>query len=352
MYPGKDPEDQLDIPQQSKPSKGKLRFLPGTLRRIIHLFLPRRKLTEVLIKEIKAHGCDAIVIRTGSVDPIIGRIKKACPDARVCLEINSAAFDESFPGLPLRSLFQKLEVLKFSAADAIVVVSTYLKHYLEQRGIPSGKILVNHNGVSMGAVEYSGNEDIRQRCGIPKEAFLLGYIGGMEPFRRLPEVVLHIAELRRAGNNDIYTLLIGDGKDMPAVQAAIKANADVLGDSVNCLGWKAHTEVAKYLAALDVAIFPFTNDYCSPLKLFEYLGAGVPTIGPDTSAVREVFEDGVHLELVQQDGSDFMESVLKLKNNPQLRSELGKNGRQLVLAEYTWEKNAERVIRHIQSVRT
>jgi glycosyltransferase involved in cell wall biosynthesis len=75
----------------------------------------------------------------------------------------------------------------------------------------------------------------------------------------------------------------------------------------------------------------------------------VPTIGPDTPAVREVFENGVHLQLVKQDGSDFLSTLLDLKNNPQLRTELGRNGQRLVLNQYTWKKNAERVVGHIQN---
>jgi glycosyltransferase involved in cell wall biosynthesis len=82
--------------------------------------------------------------------------------------------------------------------------------------------------------------------------------------------------------------------------------------------------------------------------LFEYLGAGIPTIGPDTSAVREVFEDNVHLRLVKQDGSDFVTAILDMKNNAALRVALGKEGQRLVLDEFTWERNAERVVQYIQ----
>jgi len=35
-----------------------------------------------------------------------------------------------------------------------------------------------------------------------------------------------------------------------------------------------------------------------------------------------------------------------------MRSELGTKGRKLVLSEYTWNKNAERVVQHIQDIKT
>jgi glycosyltransferase involved in cell wall biosynthesis len=120
---------------------------------------------------------------------------------------------------------------------------------------------------------------------------------------------------------------------------------------VKLVGWQEHSEIPRFLSAFDLAIFPFTNDYCSPLKLFEYLGAGVPTIGPDTPAVREVFEDGVHLKMVKQDGSDFIDTILELKASKEYRMKLGQAGQRLVLSEYTWTRNAERVIKHIQEMR-
>ena len=264
------------------------------------------------------------------------------------MEINSAYFDEEFPNLPLRRLFQKWEVAYFDRADAIVVVSSYLKEYLQRHGANPDKILVNQNGVSTDIVDLKGVGDVRARHGIPAEAFVIGYVGGMEAFRRLPEVVRHIADLRKAGNTDLYFIIVGDGGDMDAVQAAICSERNVLAGAVVLTGWLPHQEVVPYLSTFDVAIFPFTNAYCSPLKLFEYLGAGIPTLGPDTPAVREVFQDGVHLKLVRQDGSDFAEKVLELKADPELRKKLGKEGQRLVLSEYTWEKNAERVVRHME----
>jgi len=306
-------------------------------------------LASALIDEIKTNGCDVVVIRTGVKFPALKDIKDACPEVRVCLEINSAYFDESFPGLPLRSIFQKWEVMRFSRADALVVVSSYLKEYLEARGVAPEKILVNQNGVDATAINRSGVNDLRKQYGIPRDSFVIGYIGGMETFRRLPEVVTYIAELRRAGNEDVYLLLVGDGADKAAVQAAIEAEGSAFKNAVILAGWQEHAEIPRFLKTFDLAIFPFTNDYCSPLKLFEYLGAGVPALGPDTSAVREVFEDGVHLKLVSQDGSNFIDTILELKNNPQLRNALGRKGQELVLKEYTWEKNAERVVGHIKN---
>ena len=330
--------------------RAKLWFIPPTIRQIIYYFVPRWNLTRALIQEIKSKDCDTLVIRTGLKLPVINQIKRACPDTTVCLEINSAYFEESFPDLPFKSVFQKWEVKRFFKADVIMVVSAHLKSYLEKFAPDSKKIMVNQNGVSTTITNLSGVKGLRDKFNIPEDSFVIGYIGGMESFRRLPEVVAYFAELRRSGNDDLYFLIVGDGEDMAAVQHAIDAQSDVLKDSIKLTGWVPHSEVPRYLATFDIAVFPFTNSYCSPLKLFEYLGVGLPTIGPDTQAVKEVFQDRTHLLMVNQDGSDFMAAILELKNDPGLRSKLSNRGQQLVLKEYTWDKNAQRLIGFIQSV--
>jgi glycosyltransferase involved in cell wall biosynthesis len=350
LYPKTAPQANSGHGDKRTATREKLRFLPSAARQVIRFFKPKLELTSEIISEIKANSCNVLIIRTGFRLPIVRKIQKACPGVTVCLEINSAFFDESFPGIPLRSVLQKLEVMQFRRADAIVVVSSYLKSYLEDRGIASDKILVNQNGVNEKTIGLSGVGNVKQDYDIPENAFVVGYVGGMETFRRLPEVVGFFAELRRYGHDDLYFLIAGDGVDMQAVKDAVEADKEVLGDSVKLAGWQEQSELPRFLNTFDLAIFPFTNDYCSPLKLFEYLGAGIPTIGPDTSAVREIFEDGVHLKLVKQDGSNFISAVIGMIADPESSADLGKNGQRLVLSQYTWKQNAERVIKHIQSV--
>jgi len=351
LFPGTAPRSSFQNMPGQQASRGKLWFLPQTVRKIVVFFMPRRELTRAVISELVTNRCEVLIIRTGVRLPAIRKIKKACPNTTICLEINSAYFDESFPNLPLRSVFQRWEVTRFKLADAIVVVSSYLKTYLEKRGLPAEKILVNQNGVNAGAIDLAGVHDVKDDYGIPDNAFVIGYIGGMETFRRLPEVIGYIAKLLRSSKEELYFIIVGDGKDMPTVKAAIEADRDILDGVVKLAGWQEQSDLPKFLRTFDLAIFPFTNDYCSPLKLFEYLGAGIPTIGPNTSTVREVFEDGVHLRLIKQDGSNFISTVLEMRADPQLRNKLSNNGRRLVLSEYTWGKNAERVVGHIQSVR-
>ena len=144
LYPEAPPNDiSTDIPYKKKKRK-KLWFLPLMMERTIRYFWPKRALTRSLISRIQMYGCDAVVIRTGANQPIFKQIKKECPEVSICLEINAADFDEAYAGLPLRSIFRKWEVRRYDQADALSVVSSYLKNYHERYGVCSRKIIVNH----------------------------------------------------------------------------------------------------------------------------------------------------------------------------------------------------------------
>ncbi len=335
--------------------RGKLRFLPTALQTFVRCFIPRSALVKELEKEIRAGKYDCLLIRASfQRNLMLGRLKKSLPDIVLVLEINSAYFDEKFHAIWLRKLWQWVEAGRYKRADRIIVVSSYLKDYLVGRGVPDEKICVNPNGVNPTLFDHQTSAKktmLRRQLGIPDDAFVLGYVGGMEPFRRLNEVVERFAELRRQGNNTLYLLLVGDGEDMPRVTAAIDSHRAVLTGWIQCLGWQPYELIPQMISAFDVAIMPFTNPYCSPLKLFEYLAMGVPTMGPDTPAVREVVEDGTHLRLVNQDGSNFSDVVSELKNSPHIRRRLAMEGQRWVLENHTWEKNAERVMEHVRSAR-
>ena len=241
-------------------------FIPQGLRKFIACFTPRYHLTRQICREIENGGYNCLIIRVaGHRNIVLKKIKRMYPTVTVCLEINALRFLEEFPNVWFRSLWQKIEVMRFKYADKISVVSDNLKQYLEGRGISEKKIFVNPNGVNEEIFNADRSASLRSKIrtnlDIPKEAFVLGYVGGMERFRRLPEVVEYVAAIRRMGNKRLFLLLIGDGDDMPAVLDKIKENSDALEGWSKLVGWVDYERVPEIMSCFDAAIFPFTQAY-------------------------------------------------------------------------------------------
>lgn len=323
-------------------------------RRVVRYCLPKRDLTKLIIRAAKEFSSDVIIARPSGIhNADYKRIRKAIPGVTICFEINSAYFDEAHNHFWLRPFLQKLEVQRFQHADVVTVVSSYLRDYLVERGFQKEKVLINHNGVDAESFRPKNIEPEAMPIlrNIPEHAFVLGYVGGMEAFRKLPLLIQQVANLRKNGYEDLFLLIVGSGRDEALIDQAIAQQGIALQHSVLRTGWVPHHVVPSLLTRVNVALFPYTNPYCSPLKLFEYLGAGLACIGPNTAAVREVFTHNQHLLLAAQDGSDFEKHIIALRTDPKFASELAARGQELVLSKFTWQENVNRVLSHIERFR-
>ena len=90
---------------------------------------------------------------------------------------------------------------------------------------------------------------------------------------------------------------------------------------------------------------PDSNNYGSPMKLFEYGALGKPVVMPRYSPIEEVLEDGVN-GLMFEPGSvvDMADKIVRLAKDPALRARLENRLKHDVLTNHTWTKNAERIL--------
>lgn len=86
-------------------------------------------------------------------------------------------------------------------------------------------------------------------------------------------------------------------------------------------------------------------DMAQPNKLFEYMSAGLPVIASNFPLWREVVE-GSHCGLTVDPTrpQDIAEAIDRLLAAPQLRREMGENGRQAVLQTYNWNPEGQKLV--------
>jgi glycosyltransferase involved in cell wall biosynthesis len=244
----------------------------------------------------------------------------------------------------------KLEIRQLKRANLIMVVSSYLKQRLVAHGIPEHKILANHNGANVELFDpyrHPKNMELRDSWGVQPSGFLFGYVGGMETFRKLPRVVVSFAEFAES-NPLAYLVIFGAGVDFEAVKKTWEALPANIKNKIHLAGLVPYETVAEAMGCFDCAIFPFSNPYGSPQKIFEYMAMGLPVLGPEVPAVTEVFEDRTHLRLAKQDGSNLVSLFKEMMDNPELNQRMAACGRQLVLDQFTWDSNAKRLVQFLQ----
>lgn len=91
---------------------------------------------------------------------------------------------------------------------------------------------------------------------------------------------------------------------------------------------------------------PAENHYeAQPVKMFEYMAAGLPVIASNFPFWKKIVEDtkcGICVN--PQDAQEVRAACEKLLSDPKAAQEMGKNGRQAVLACYSWESEEKKLM--------
>jgi glycosyltransferase involved in cell wall biosynthesis len=260
------------------------------------------------------------------------------------LEVNAPIFEERarYDGLALKGLARWSQAYAWKAADYVLPVTGVLGDIVASYGVPRERIVVIPNGIN--ASEFSSAPEpqaAKAALGLDGN-IVLGFTGFVRDWHGLDKVISMIAtDPPESGR---HLLVVGDG---PA-RAALEAQADALHirDRVSFTGVIGRNEVARYVAAFDIALQPAVVEYASPLKLFEYLALGKAIIGPAQPNLMEILTDGQNAVLFDPKAADGMAGAIsKLTSDAALRQRVGENAKKTISDKrLTWRENALRAV--------
>jgi glycosyltransferase involved in cell wall biosynthesis len=259
------------------------------------------------------------------------------------LEVNAPLSRERarFGGLGLPGLAKKLERRIWQSADFVLPVTGVLAGEIVADGVSAERVVLIPNAIDPAEFPSEADgEKAKRRLGLPGK-LVLGFTGFVRDWHGIDSMLEFLA--RRDVPPSLHLLIVGEGPAVPA----LTAQAHELGiiDRVTFAGLIGREELPMYVSAFDIALLPRCVDYCSPLKLFEYMAAGKAIVAPDQANIREILAAGDSALLFDCDSPDAMTSaVLRLTNDAGLRTRLGSAARALIASRgYTWRRNAERV---------
>ena len=259
------------------------------------------------------------------------------------LEVNAPLIEEqaTYRGLIDRAGAERTAERAFGAAKVIAAVSRPLAGYLERHPAARGRVHVVPNGTNPTrfppglAPTYPGGPG----------SFTIGFLGHLKPWHGLPVLIEAFATLH-AAHPETRLLIVGDGPEREALTQML-ATRGVLA-AVRFAGHVATDEVPGLLASMDVAVAPYPpldHFYFSPLKLFEYMAAGLPIVASRIGQLEELIEDGVTGLLCQPGDAGALASAIgRLRASPELRTRIGAAARETALKKHTWEAVAGRIL--------
>lgn len=227
----------------------------------------------------------------------------------------------------------------FGKATALLPVSKEVAEYL--RGWPEarGRIHTVPNGVNAGRFP----EDLAPS--LPSDAFTVGFVGTLKPWHGLPVLVEAFDRMCREGEN-VRLLVVGDGPERERMEEELVRRG--LSEAVHFTGAVGPEEVPGLLASMDVATAPYpvqANFYFSPLKVYEYMAAGVPVAASRVGQLEALISDGENGLLCEPgDASALADALNSLRGDDALRARVGKEARENVMKNHTWDAVAGRIL--------
>lgn len=118
---------------------------------------------------------------------------------------------------------------------------------------------------------------------------------------------------------------------------------------VQFLGWLDRREIGELLREAKaglVTLLPTPNHVESlPVKLFEYMAAGIPVVASDFPLWRDIVQDASCGLLVDPASPDeIANAIQKIIANPERAGRWGMNGRRAFEVKYNWEREGRRLL--------
>jgi glycosyltransferase involved in cell wall biosynthesis len=182
--------------------------------------------------------------------------------------------------------------------------------------------------------------ELRSALGVPDGAVAVLFSGSFRPWHGVH--VLEAAARRLAHRTDLYFLLAGG-----------PLAAEGAGYRGRRLGRLPYEQMPELVASAEVGAAPYDTRrlrqlrlgfYWSPLKIFEYMASGLPTVTiprpPLDEIVREEHE-GLHFR--EGDDADLARILERLAGDPALRARLGAQARARVVENYSWARHCQQL---------
>ena len=276
---------------------------------------------------------------------IAGAIVSSVLRIPLVLEVNSTysgRFNRRALSFP--NIHRMFENFAFSASARICVVTQALRDCVLDRGVSANRILVTTNCINPKLLvnDTERRFEVRKQLSIPGDATVFGFVGSLRRWHGI-EILLEIIPsiLKRVEN--CFFLIVGSGELDTEVSEMVSANG--IRSSVILTGGVEHSKVASFICAMDICLQPDSNEWCSPMKLLEYMVQGKACVAPRMPNIQEIIIEGeTGLLFEKLNPSDLEKTLVYLAGETAVRNKLGVQSQRYVLENRTWKVNARSVL--------
>ncbi|PZQ50693.1 MAG: glycosyltransferase family 1 protein [Rhodovulum sulfidophilum] len=198
-----------------------------------------------------------------------------------------------------------------------------------------------HGARAVEVIPNAVNPDRFPPVSRPEGRLTIGFLGTPRPWHDIGTLARAMARLRESFP-EARLLIVGDPADLPRLAP------DLAGLDPELAGAVAPDAVPGWLARMDIAVAPYASDqpfYFSPLKIYEYMAAGLPVVASRVGDLATLVRPGeTGLLCAPDDPAALAAALAALARDPAAARAMGAAGRAHVLRHHTWAGVAERLI--------
>ena len=201
--------------------------------------------------------------------------------------------------------------------------------------------------------------ELRRELGLAVEGPVAVFLGSFRRWHGARHFALAARQLIESGSSMSF-VAIGGGPELKALEDEVRGWALPEGRLVFA-GARPHEEIPDLLAMGDIGVAPFDmaaheplreyGFYWSPLKVFEYMAAGLPVVTIDIPPLNEIVREGREGLLYPSGEVDTLVGALRtLERDPELSRALGASARERVVDRYSWRAHCEALDRILREM--
>jgi glycosyltransferase involved in cell wall biosynthesis len=234
---------------------------------------------------------------------------------------------------------KKLEKYSCEKADLVIALSEIDKeNMIETYNISRKKIEIIPHGVDTDLFQYSynGRKFIRKKYNIPENSIIITFLGKLDyipnvtAIRLISELIY--PEIIKRHPNSIF-LIIGQNYE---------SIINYKKDNIIFTGYVPPIELASYLSASDIFIVPLDSGSGTRLKTIEAASCSLPIVSTLKGVEGQNFVHGNEIFLTKEIDRTFINHILELIENEELRKRVGTNARKKIEEQYSWKKIGEK----------
>jgi glycosyltransferase involved in cell wall biosynthesis len=259
------------------------------------------------------------------------------------LEVNAPLRAEAliYRRLPHPEVAAELEREVFAGTHRMLAVSETLAHLLERDGVDRRKLEIVGNAIEPSLFKAPRN--------VQPDVFTVGFAGSLKPWHGI-EVLIEAVRMASAEVPRFRLEIVGDG---PA--RSLFDEADFRPGVLVRYGHLTHAATTRAMTRWDVGAAPYApleDFYFSPLKLVEYMAAGVCPVASDLPELRDLLGRGEYGVLVEPGSAAALaETLVDLASKRQRAAVIGRRARRHALGSLSWSANARRALDALRTER-